>query len=226
MTDKNEARLQQALGHAFADAGLLRQALTHRSYGSPHNERLEFLGDSVLNCAAAHQLYEAFPLIPEGSLSRLRANLVRQETLADIATSLALGEHLRLGEGELKSGGFRRPSILADALESLIGAIFIDAGFEAAAAAVRRLLAPPIAVIDPQVSGKDAKTSLQEWLQGRREPLPEYRLVATEGQAHDQEFVVECRLKDERHVSQGRGKSRRAAEQEAAQAMLGWLQRA
>lgn len=226
MTDKNEARLQQALGHAFADAGLLRQALTHRSYGSPHNERLEFLGDSVLNCAAAHQLYEAFPLIPEGSLSRLRANLVRQETLADIATSLALGEHLRLGEGELKSGGFRRPSILADALESLIGAIFIDAGFEAAAAAVRRLLAPHIAVIDPQVSGKDAKTSLQEWLQGRREPLPEYRLVATEGQAHDQEFVVECRLKDERHVSQGRGKSRRAAEQEAAQAMLGWLQRA
>ncbi len=226
MTDKNEARLQQALGHAFADAGLLRQALTHRSYGSPHNERLEFLGDSVLNCAAAHQLYEAFPLIPEGSLSRLRANLVRQETLADIATSLALGEHLRLGEGELKSGGFRRPSILADALESLIGAIFIDAGFEAASAAVRRLLAPHIAAIDPQASGKDAKTSLQEWLQGRREPLPEYRLLATEGQAHDQEFVVECRLKDERHVSQGRGKSRRAAEQEAAQAMLGWLQRA
>ena len=226
MTDKNEARLQQALGYGFADAGLLRQALTHRSYGSPHNERLEFLGDSVLNCAAAHQLYEAFPLIPEGSLSRLRANLVRQETLADIATSLALGEHLRLGEGELKSGGFRRPSILADALESLIGAIFIDAGFEAASAVVRRLLAPHIAAIDPQASGKDAKTSLQEWLQGRREPLPEYRLLATEGQAHDQEFVVECRLKDERHVSQGRGKSRRAAEQEAAQAMLGWLQRA
>ena len=226
MTDKNEARLQQALGHAFADAGLLRQALTHRSYGSPHNERLEFLGDSVLNCAAAHQLYEAFPLIPEGSLSRLRANLVRQETLADIAMSLALGEHLRLGEGELKSGGFRRPSILADALESLIGAIFIDAGFGAASAAVRRLLAPHIAAIDPQASGKDAKTSLQEWLQGRREPLPEYRLLATEGQAHEQEFVVECRLKDARHISQGRGKSRRAAEQEAAQAMLGWLQQA
>ena len=224
MTDKNEARLQQALGYGFADAGLLRQALTHRSYGSPHNERLEFLGDSVLNCAAAHQLYEAFPLIPEGSLSRLRANLVRQETLADIATSLALGEHLRLGEGELKSGGFRRPSILADALESLIGAIFIDAGFGPASAAVRRLLAPHIAAIDPQASGKDAKTSLQEWLQGRREPLPEYRLLATEGQAHEQEFVVECRLKDERHVSQGRGKSRRAAEQEAAQAMLRWLQ--
>ena len=226
MTDKNEARLQQALGHAFADAGLLRQALTHRSYGSPHNERLEFLGDSVLNCAAAYQLYEAFPLIPEGSLSRLRANLVRQETLADIAMSLALGEHLRLGEGELKSGGFRRPSILADALESLIGAIFIDAGFGAASAAVRRLLAPHIAAIDPQASGKDAKTSLQEWMQGRREPLPEYRLLATEGQAHEQEFVVECRLKDQRHISQGRGKSRRAAEQEAAQAMLGWLQRA
>ena len=224
MIKSNPARLQRALGHSFADPALLRQALTHRSYGSPHNERLEFLGDSVLNCAVAHALYLAFPQVPEGSLSRLRANLVRQETLADIAAALALGEHLRLGEGELKSGGFRRPSILADVLESLIGAIFLDAGFAAASAAVTRLMAPHIAAIDPQAPGKDAKTSLQEWLQGRREPLPEYLLLATEGQAHDQEFVVECRLKDGRHASQGRGKSRRAAEQAAAQAMLAWLE--
>ena len=217
-------RLQQALGYTFSRPDLLTQALTHRSYGALNNERLEFLGDSVLNCSVARALYDAFPDLPEGSLSRLRANLVRQETLAEIAATLRLGDSLRLGEGELKSGGFRRPSILADALESLIGAIFIDAGFGPASAAVRRLLAPHIAAIDPQASGKDAKTSLQEWLQGRREPLPEYRLLATEGQAHEQEFVVECRLKDERHVSQGRGKSRRAAEQEAAQAMLRWLQ--
>ncbi len=224
MTKSNTAQLQRALGHVFADLALLRQALTHRSYGSPHNERLEFLGDSVLNCAVAHVLYQAFPQVPEGSLSRLRASLVRQETLADIAAALALGEHLRLGEGELKSGGFRRPSILADALESLIGAIFLDAGFAAASAVVAHLMAPHIAAIDPQASGKDAKTSLQEWLQGRREPLPEYLLVATEGQAHDQEFVVECRLKDGRHASRGRGKSRRAAEQDAARAMLAWLE--
>lgn len=209
-------RLQQALGHTFARADLLVQALTHRSYASTNNERLEFLGDSVLNCSVARALYDAFPALPEGSLSRLRANLVRQETLADIAATLKLGDVLRLGEGELKSGGFRRPSILADALESLFGAIFLDAGFDAAQRTVRSLFDPLIAQIDPNASGKDAKTQLQEILQSRRMPLPEYRLVSTEGEAHDQSFIVECVLARPGRTTRGVGKSRRAAEQEAA----------
>ncbi len=209
-------RLQQALGHTFSRPDLLVQALTHRSYASTNNERLEFLGDSVLNCSVARALYDAFPALPEGSLSRLRANLVRQETLADIAVALKLGEVLRLGEGELKSGGFRRPSILADALESLFGAVFLDAGFDAAQRTVRGLFDPLIAQIDPNASGKDSKTQLQEILQSRRMPLPEYRLVSTEGEAHDQRFTVECVLTRPARVTRGVGKSRRAAEQEAA----------
>jgi ribonuclease-3 len=209
-------RLQQALGYTFVRADLLTQALTHRSYGSANNERLEFLGDSVLNCTVARALYDAFPDLPEGSLSRLRANLVRQETLAGIAATLKLGDVLRLGEGELKSGGFRRPSILADALESLFGAVFLDAGFDEAARVVRRLFEPLVAQIDPRASGKDAKTQLQEILQSRRLPLPEYRLVGTEGEAHDQDFIVECVLGKLALSTRGVGKSRRAAEQEAA----------
>jgi ribonuclease-3 len=209
-------RLQQALGYTFVRADLLTQALTHRSYGSTNNERLEFLGDSVLNCTVARALYDAFPDLPEGSLSRLRANLVRQETLAAIAATLKLGDVLRLGEGELKSGGFRRPSILADALESLFGAVFLDAGFDEAARVVRRLFEPLVAQIDPRASGKDAKTQLQEILQSRRLPLPEYRLVGTEGEAHDQDFIVECVLGKLALSTRGVGKSRRAAEQEAA----------
>jgi ribonuclease-3 len=209
-------RLQQALGYTFVRADLLTQALTHRSYGSTNNERLEFLGDSVLNCTVARALYDAFPDLPEGSLSRLRANLVRQETLAGIAATLKLGDVLRLGEGELKSGGFRRPSILADALESLFGAVFLDAGFDEAARVVRRLFEPLVAQIDPRASGKDAKTQLQEILQSRRLPLPEYRLVGTEGEAHDQDFIVECVLGKLALSTRGVGKSRRAAEQEAA----------
>jgi ribonuclease-3 len=209
-------RLQHALGYAFVRADLLTQALTHRSYGSANNERLEFLGDSVLNCTVARALYDAFPDLPEGSLSRLRANLVRQETLAGIAATLKLGDVLRLGEGELKSGGFRRPSILADALESLFGAVFLDAGFDEAARVVRRLFEPLVAQIDPMASGKDAKTQLQEILQSRRLPLPEYRLVGTEGEAHDQNFIVECVLGKLALSTRGVGKSRRAAEQEAA----------
>ena len=209
-------RLQQALGYTFKQPELLVQALTHRSYGAANNERLEFLGDSVLNCSIARKLYESFPDLPEGSLSRLRANLVCQDTLAEIAVSLRLGENLRLGEGELKSGGFRRPSILADALESLFGAIFLDAGFDEAQRVVRGLFDPLVARIDPKASGKDAKTQLQEMLQSRRLPLPEYRLIDTRGEAHDQSFIVECVLTKPSLTTRGVGKSRRAAEQEAA----------
>lgn len=209
-------RLQQALGYTFSRPELLLQALTHRSSGAANNERLEFLGDSVLNCAVARALYDAFPDLPEGSLSRLRANLVRQETLADIATALKIGDNLRMGEGELKSGGFRRPSILADALESLFGAIFLEAGFDAAQRVVRGLFDPLVAQIDPRASGKDAKTQLQELLQSRRLPLPTYQLVSTEGEAHDQSFTVECVLAKPALVTRGTGKSRRAAEQDAA----------
>lgn len=218
-------RLQQALGYTFVRSELLVQALTHRSYGAVNNERLEFLGDSVLNCSVARALYDAFPDLPEGSLSRLRANLVRQETLAEIAATLKLGESLRLGEGELKSGGFRRPSILADALESLIGAIFLDAGFEAAQRTVRGLFDPLVARIDPRASGKDPKTELQEILQSRRLPLPDYQLVGTEGEAHDQSFIVECVLAKPMLSTRGVGKSRRAAEQEAARQACMQLQK-
>lgn len=218
-------RLQQALGYTFARSDLLTQALTHRSYGSLNNERLEFLGDSVLNCSVARALYDEFPDLPEGSLSRLRANLVRQETLAEIAATLKLGDSLRLGEGELKSGGFRRPSILADALESLFGAIFLDAGFEAAQTVVRGLFDPLVAQIDPKASGKDPKTELQEILQSRKLPLPDYRLVGTQGEAHDQSFIVECVLARPALNTRGIGKSRRAAEQEAARQACAALQK-
>ena len=200
------------------------QGLTHRSFGSPNNERLEFLGDSVLNCTVARALYDAFPALPEGSLSRLRANLVRQETLAEIAVQLKLGEVLRLGEGEVKSGGFRRPSILADALESIFGAVFLDGGFDAAHAVVRGLFDPLIALIDPTVSGKDPKTELQEILQARRLPLPEYRVVDTVGSAHEQDFIVDCVMGNPKVSTRGQGKSRRAAEQEAARLARALLQ--
>jgi ribonuclease III len=214
------AKLSASLGYSFRQENLLRQALTHRSHGAQHYERLEFLGDSVLNCAIARALYDAFPQQPEGSLSRMRANLVKQDTLADIAVRLKLGDYLLLGEGELKSGGFRRPSILADALESIFGAIFLDAGFEEARAVVLSLFQPAIASIDPKVSGKDAKTQLQEWLQGRRHPLPDYQLAGTRGEAHDQLFVIACHVPALGITTQGLGKSRRAAEQEAAMAVL------
>ena len=214
------ARLIARLGHEFKQESLLRQALTHRSYNSQHNERLEFLGDSVLNCVIARALYDTFPQLPEGTLSRMRANLVRQETLADIAVSLKLGDYLLLGEGELKSGGFRRPSILADALESIFGAVFLDAGFDVARSVVLGLFDSVIANIDPKVSGKDAKTQLQEWLQGQRHPLPEYQLVGTRGEAHDQIFVISCNVPALGIKTQGQGRSRRAAEQEAAMAVL------
>jgi len=217
------SRLEQALAHAFARTDLLRQALTHRSHSSPHNERLEFLGDSVLNCTVASLLYRHFPALKEGELSRLRASLVRQETLAEIAVDLGLGDKLRLGEGELKSGGFRRPSILADALEAIFGAIYLDGGFDAASRTIERLYHCRIEAIDPRQSGKDAKTALQEWLQGRRFSLPHYELQETHGEAHAQEFVVLCSIPAIDLQVTGRGPSRRAAEQEAAQAALAKL---
>jgi ribonuclease III len=217
------ARLEKALGHLFAQPDLLRQALTHRSHSSPHNERLEFLGDSVLNCAVATLLYQHFGNLKEGELSRLRANLVRQETLAEIAADLELGDALRLGEGELKSGGFRRPSILADALEAIFGAIYLDAGFDAARTSIEQLFRSRIDRIDPRNTAKDAKTALQEWLQGRRLPLPQYALLETHGEAHAQEFVVDCSIPAIDLQVSGRGGSRRVAEQEAARAALARL---
>lgn len=211
---------ERAIGYVFNSRDLLKQALTHRSYGATHNERLEFLGDSILNCVIAQALYERFLEVREGDLSRLRANLVRQETLAAIAQRLGLGEQLRLGEGELKSGGFRRPSILADGLEALFGAVFIDGGFERARETVLRLFDPYLSNLDPQHSGKDAKTSLQEFLQGRRLALPQYQLSATRGEAHAQEFEVECLIPELGISTTGCGPSRRAAEQEAAKRAL------
>lgn len=213
-------RLEDALGYRFATPDLLRQALTHRSHSSPHNERLEFLGDSVLNCAVATLLYLAFGELKEGELSRQRANLVRQDTLADIAQSLSLGEYLRLGEGELKSGGFRRPSILADTLEAVFGAVYLDSGFDTAQEVIQRLYAPLLATIDPRDSGKDPKTALQEFLQGRKLPLPQYTLLTTRGEAHAQEFEVECAIPALGIRTAGQGTSRRTAEQAAARSAI------
>lgn len=213
-------RLQVRLGYRYARPELLQQALTHRSYSAQHNERLEFLGDGVLNCVVGHLLYMRFPQLPEGRLSRLRANLVNQQSLHEVAQAIGLGEHLRLGEGEVKSGGRERPSILADALEALFGAAFLDGGYTAAEAIIATLFADKIAGIDPSVQGKDAKTRLQEWLQSRRHGLPHYQLLEARGQAHAQTFTVECRIDALGLATQGSGSSRKAAEQAAAQAAL------
>ena len=211
---------QERLGYRFESGALLRQALTHRSHGATHNERLEFLGDSVLNCAVASLLYGRFGKLDEGDLSRVRANLVKQQTLFEVAQRLELSSCLLLGEGEQKSGGFRRPSILADTLEAVIGAVFLDAGYEAAEGVVRRLfrdvdLQPALAA-----AAKDPKTELQEWLQGRKLKLPVYRVAGTLGAAHKQTFDVECEVPDLGVVERGIGASRRAGEQAAAAAVL------
>lgn len=216
---KREA-IERVIGYRFQNAELLRQALTHRSHGVPHNERLEFLGDSILNCSIAIALFERFPGLREGELSRLRASLVRQETLHGLAESMALGDQLLLGEGEMKSGGFRRPSILADALEALFGAVFLDGGFAESQAVIGRFYQLLLTQIDPAKAVKDAKTALQEWLQSRRHGLPQYLLRATRGEAHAQEFEVECRIEELGVVAVGSGSSRRSAEQEAAQHAL------
>ena len=215
--------LQRRLEHDFTNSKLLVQALTHRSFSSDHNERIEFLGDSVLNLAVAGLLYERLDELPEGDLSRARANLVKQETLHQIALQLGLPELLKLGEGEVKSGGQKRPSILADALEAVIGAVFLDAGFEPAAALVRRLFNDVQINSQMQAIGKDAKTELQEWLQGRKMSLPIYRVVGTQGAAHQQTFDVECEIIEYRRAERGIGASRRSGEQAAALAMLAFV---
>jgi len=197
---------------------LLTRALTHRSFSTDHNERLEFLGDSVLGCIIAKYLYGTYPQLSEGELSRLRSNLVREDTLVTLAQQLDLGNRLRLGEGERKSGGFRRPSILADALEALFGAVLLDGGFVAAEKVVLGLFVPYLAQVDVQTLGKDAKTLLQEYLQGRHIPLPTYSVIATQGQAHAQSFQVECTIPALKICTRGEGSSRRNAEQQAAQA--------
>ena len=206
------------LGYDFKEPQLLQRALTHRSYAPEHNERLEFLGDSVLGCVIAKHLYSSFPQLSEGELSRLRSNLVKEETLALLAQQLDLGSHLRLGEGERKSGGFRRPSILADGMEALFGAVYLDAGFAAAEEVVLGLFVPYLARVDVQTLGKDAKTLLQEYLQGKHIPLPNYTVIATQGEAHAQSFRVECAIPSLGIVGRGEGSSRRNAEQQAAQA--------
>jgi ribonuclease-3 len=204
------------IGHRFDNPDLLRRALTHRSHGAEHNERLEFLGDSLLNCVVALELYRKFPDLSEGELSRLRASLVSQPALAAVARRCGLGGRLRLGEGEVKSGGADRPSMLADAVEAVVGAVFVDGGFEAARATVLELLGPELDAIDPGSAGKDAKTLLQEYLQGRHMPLPQYSVVATSGEAHRQLFRVECAIPALGIRCTGQGASRRGAEQDAA----------
>ena len=212
--------LQQRLQHSFSDPALLTRAVTHRSFAADHNERLEFLGDSVLNLAVADLLYQRLSALPEGDLSRIRANLVKQDTLHQLAVELGLPEVVRLGEGEVRSGGSRRPSILADALEALIGAVYLDAGYAAAQALVHRLFQGVEINPQMQASAKDAKTELQEWLQARKLKLPLYRVVGTLGAAHRQTFDVECEVPELNLSERGIGNSRRAGEQAAAAVML------
>ena len=212
--------LQQRLNHHFSNPRLLERALTHRSFTSDHNERLEFLGDSVLNLAISGLLFEKLSQLPEGDLSRVRANLVKQDTLFQIAVGLGLATGLRLGDGEKRSGGHKRPSILADALEAIIGAVYLDAGFEVAAALVHRLYSGIELNAQMSAMGKDPKTELQEWLQARKMKLPLYRVVATLGEAHKQTFDVECTVTETGRSERGIGASRRAGEQAAAAAML------
>lgn len=212
--------LQGRLQHKFSNIGLLSQAVTHRSFSIDHNERLEFLGDSVLNLAVADLLYKRLSALPEGDLSRVRANLVKQDTLHQLAVALELSEVMRLGEGEVRSGGQKRPSILADALEALIGAVYLDAGFAAAQSLVHRLFKAVEINAEMDAIGKDPKTELQEWLQGRKMKLPAYQVVGTLGMAHRQTFDVECEITELNLSERGIGGSRRAGEQAAAAAML------
>ncbi|AMM25545.1 ribonuclease III [Variovorax sp. PAMC 28711] len=214
------AALQARLQHSFGDARLLQQALTHRSFSSDHNERLEFLGDSVLNLAVSHLLFVRLGTLPEGDLSRVRANLVKQETLHQLALRLGLPTLLRLGEGESRSGGSARPSILADALEALIGAVYLDADYAAAQALVHRLYEDVEMNPRMDAAAKDPKTELQEWLQGHKMKLPVYRVAGTVGAAHKQTFEVECEVTELALRERGIGGSRRAGEQAAAAAML------
>ena len=212
--------LQQRIGHVFDDGALLTRALTHRSFGADHNERLEFLGDTVLSLAISGLLFERFAGSDEGDLTRVRAHLVREDSLHRVAVQIGLPDVLRLGEGEARGGGAQRASILADALEALIGATFLDGGFDAARHVVKKLFGEVIQTTDVASWSKDAKTELQEWLQARRLPVPTYRISATRGQAHAQTFEVECLVPALNLVESGEGRSRRVAEQEAARRMM------
>jgi ribonuclease-3 len=216
--------LQDRLKHRFAQPQLLELALTHRSFSSQHNERLEFLGDSVLNLAVSRMLFTALRDQPEGDLSRVRANLVKQDTLHRLAVELGLSGLIRLGEGEMRSGGQKRPSILADALEAIIGAVLMDAGYQAAESLVLRLFEKVAISPTMTAAAKDPKTELQEWLQARRMQLPIYRVAGTTGAAHQQTFDVECEIAELKQAQRGIGNSRRSGEQAAAAAMLQWLQ--
>jgi len=216
--------LQQRLQHAFSNPALLTRALTHRSASSDHNERLEFLGDSVLNLAVSSLLYERLASQSEGDLSRVRANMVKQDTLHGLAVELGLPQVLRVGEGEARSGGKTRPSMLADALEAVIGAVYLDAGFQTATELVRRLFEGVEISPQMQAAARDAKTALQEWLQGRKMQLPQYQVARVLGAAHRQTFEVTCTVVERGLARAGQGASRRAAEQAAAASMLQALQ--
>jgi len=212
--------LQDRLGYRFKEPALLKRALTHRSFGADHNERLEFLGDTVLSLAVSSLLYERFQGSDEGDLTRVRAHLVREDSLHRLALGLGLPQVLKLSEGEARGGGAQRPSILADALEALIGAAFVEGGYEAALGVVQRLFADVIANTGMDNWAKDPKTELQEWLQARRLPVPDYRIIETRGQAHAQTFAVECVVPALAVTQSGEGRSRRAAEQDAAKRVL------
>ncbi len=219
MIDKLK-RLERKIGHTFVDGDLLKRAITHRSAGSRHNERLEFLGDSILSLVIAEALYHRFPDVSEGDMSRMRATLVREKTLAELAREFDLGEYLILGPGELKSGGFRRESILADTVEALIGAIFLDVGIEQIRTLLLQWYASRLDEIRPGADQKDPKTRLQELLQGKRKPLPSYAVVKVKGEAHNQEFTVQCEIEGVDVTVVGVGSSRRKAEQAAAEKAL------
>ena len=216
MDKERQASLSRIIHYTFNDPSLMIMALTHRSFSAQHNERLEFLGDSVLSFLIANELYKRFPRIDEGDLSRLRAQLVKESSLSTIATSMGLGDFIRLGEGELKSAGWRRPSILADTFESIIGAIYLDGGIEPTHEFVLRFFETQLNEIDPKLIQKDPKTLLQELLQSKKSDLPIYTVVSIEGEAHSQTFTIECSIKKSNIKTQGVGNSRRIAEQEAA----------
>ena len=216
MDKERQASLSRIIHYTFNDPSFMIMALTHRSFSSQHNERLEFLGDSVLSFLIANEIYKRFPRIDEGDLSRLRAQLVKESSLSTIATSIGLGDFIRLGEGELKSAGWRRPSILADTFESIIGAIYLDGGIEPTHEFVLRFFETQLNEIDPKLIQKDPKTLLQELLQSKKSDLPIYTVVSIEGEAHSQTFTIECQIKKSNIKTQGVGNSRRIAEQEAA----------
>jgi ribonuclease III len=224
--DPSLESLQQRLGYRFVQFDLLARALTHRSVGSEHNERLEFLGDAVLNLAVSRLLFDRFGGSDEGDLTRVRAHLVREDSLHKAALVLRLNEVLRLSEGEARGGGAQRPSMLADAMEAVIGAVYLDGGFDAASQLIHQLFGEVIESTGMDNWRKDAKTELQEWLQGRRHPVPSYRIVATRGQAHAQTFEVECAVAALQIAATGEGRSRRVAEQEAARKVLALVQSA